>query len=675
MSFFKAGRFPLLSTKYPKLRPALFLSSSLINASTAISSPLLSRLGSALFVYNFTQTKPGNLTKVLNSQTSEKEYFHKKKNLTIFFGEDKNLFVDLRNGSDQKKKSLLREFQKEEINRKNSSSKNNLVVYNQIKSNVTKSRFQKKYFTYFMKQSSKKINTPTNNKKNNTQRSFKNIPKNVYGSNKTNCGRVKKKCEKKTTINPSYKNSEVFPNDENVYSKRKKPFLNYNNASGDTKNTLIINKAFKNIFESDLNLKKKSYKKNYSTNTRVTPESNEIKKFDTNVKKILHVKFSNESETTKKSDATKFVAKSEKFSVTPIVEFHQKVNEGIIFNQTLHNKTNSYGKTTLPENHYKKRTFFSQISSYVSSTSKNLSSFSSSQKNFSLRFPIIHDESLETIQSYQHSIHSLTNHSTTQAFATKLSLPAFYSQLLALIATSSSSPSFKHFLNTVSHRTKRDLRNEDECQEIPQNVIWIGVHSEELYRAHMMSINMIHNDQEHSKVKKSKKFKKKKIKKKFHSQNKRFKGERHSDNKMKRSRSNEQETTRMRIFKRNRKQTIGKKHRNKRNSDSKPSWHCTFEKYWKDLGENVYPRHILTGRCINKHCMGGLYECRAKKYSVNVMRRNVDVCDPYNGSEGTPWLDHSWRVGHFKAVVGCECSKSREAGWLKVSKKTTADDF
>ena len=122
-----------------------------------------------------------------------------------------------------------------------------------------------------------------------------------------------------------------------------------------------------------------------------------------------------------------------------------------------------------------------------------------------------------------------------------------------------------------------------------------------------------------------------------------------------------------------------KRHRTQHRHDPssfKPLWQCSLEKYWQEMPNGTYPAYILTGRCVNKQCMDGLYKCIPIRYAVNVMRRNEGVCNPLplisSSPNATTSLEESWTMGHFKVTVACECSKLKRPGFSQVFVRRTS---
>jgi len=63
--------------------------------------------------------------------------------------------------------------------------------------------------------------------------------------------------------------------------------------------------------------------------------------------------------------------------------------------------------------------------------------------------------------------------------------------------------------------------------------------------------------------------------------------------------------------------------------------------------------------------MMGLYECRARRYAVGVLRRRRGRCVPLPLTgvvNATSSEEELWTPSHVHVVVACECSARRAAG-------------
>jgi hypothetical protein len=101
----------------------------------------------------------------------------------------------------------------------------------------------------------------------------------------------------------------------------------------------------------------------------------------------------------------------------------------------------------------------------------------------------------------------------------------------------------------------------------------------------------------------------------------------------------------------------GDSRRNSSDSAGTPPWHCEMKRKWKTMKKGIYPRHIETGRCRQTRCFLDMYECRPRKYVVNVLKRSKRRCVPvpHTDSEETRY-EEQWRWSKVRVTVGCECS-------------------
>lgn len=55
---------------------------------------------------------------------------------------------------------------------------------------------------------------------------------------------------------------------------------------------------------------------------------------------------------------------------------------------------------------------------------------------------------------------------------------------------------------------------------------------------------------------------------------------------------------------------------------------CASEVVWEDLGPSYFPRFLRSLRCTSDRCLYGLRRCRARAFTVKVLRRRSDECVP-----------------------------------------------
>ncbi|KAF5275848.1 hypothetical protein FQR65_LT04086 [Abscondita terminalis] len=86
---------------------------------------------------------------------------------------------------------------------------------------------------------------------------------------------------------------------------------------------------------------------------------------------------------------------------------------------------------------------------------------------------------------------------------------------------------------------------------------------------------------------------------------------------------------------------------------------CVMEPRVHNLGMMYFPRQIPTATCHPGGCFGGPYQCRPKKYKIQVLKRkqidDLDREDPNSGTLLPHNLGESFISETFEATVACEC--------------------
>ncbi|XP_044259107.1 protein trunk-like [Tribolium madens] len=67
-------------------------------------------------------------------------------------------------------------------------------------------------------------------------------------------------------------------------------------------------------------------------------------------------------------------------------------------------------------------------------------------------------------------------------------------------------------------------------------------------------------------------------------------------------------------------------HRSKRGVDYLQQWHCKSKIEWTDLGPDYFPRYLKSVVCLSENCWFGLYKCKPRSFSVNLLRRKKGFC-------------------------------------------------
>lgn len=99
----------------------------------------------------------------------------------------------------------------------------------------------------------------------------------------------------------------------------------------------------------------------------------------------------------------------------------------------------------------------------------------------------------------------------------------------------------------------------------------------------------------------------------------------------------------------------------------KEPWQCRMESKWKKMDDGVFPPYVLTGRCKQKKCMMGLYECTPRKYVIKVLKKVDAACFPVPTIAVNSTYEEAWTFADYKVTVGCDCVQ-RSAGTYYLSK-------
>lgn len=103
-------------------------------------------------------------------------------------------------------------------------------------------------------------------------------------------------------------------------------------------------------------------------------------------------------------------------------------------------------------------------------------------------------------------------------------------------------------------------------------------------------------------------------------------------------------------------------HKSKRSQVIKPfspelplPWSCEGRVAWRDLGPDYFPRYIREVECAQRTCWYSHYKCRAKPYTLKVLKRNSIACNRSDAAS----LDISvlWGFHDIETTLSCECSR------------------
>ena len=85
-------------------------------------------------------------------------------------------------------------------------------------------------------------------------------------------------------------------------------------------------------------------------------------------------------------------------------------------------------------------------------------------------------------------------------------------------------------------------------------------------------------------------------------------------------------------------------------------WTCHFETKWIKLDKDYYPPYIQSGSCqTQKKCFYDLYECKPKKYGVQILKRDPTRCNPIPALGNSTIYEEVWIKEQIDIKVACEC--------------------
>lgn len=89
--------------------------------------------------------------------------------------------------------------------------------------------------------------------------------------------------------------------------------------------------------------------------------------------------------------------------------------------------------------------------------------------------------------------------------------------------------------------------------------------------------------------------------------------------------------------------------------DQMELWQCDMRMKWKKMAKGTFPPYVQTGKCRQTKCMLGVYECKARKYLVKVMKRVDAACLPVPSIAVNSTYEEAWIFSDVKVTVGCDC--------------------
>ncbi|PVD23042.1 hypothetical protein C0Q70_16304 [Pomacea canaliculata] len=98
---------------------------------------------------------------------------------------------------------------------------------------------------------------------------------------------------------------------------------------------------------------------------------------------------------------------------------------------------------------------------------------------------------------------------------------------------------------------------------------------------------------------------------------------------------------------------------------------CTFEEKWLRLREGYFPTLLQEGKCTTDKCFYKLYDCSPQMYSVKILKRDPDYCNPLPSISLNTTYEQKWNIVRYFVTVGCTCGiKDQKTGQLLRRKST-----
>ncbi|RUS78609.1 hypothetical protein EGW08_013615 [Elysia chlorotica] len=92
----------------------------------------------------------------------------------------------------------------------------------------------------------------------------------------------------------------------------------------------------------------------------------------------------------------------------------------------------------------------------------------------------------------------------------------------------------------------------------------------------------------------------------------------------------------------------------------RPPWDCKMATSTLILKEGVFPRVLVDGTCRGqKQCFYRLYDCKPQFYTIKMMQRDPNHCNPLPKVGNTTVFEERWNIISRKITVGCNCVNSQ----------------
>lgn len=84
-------------------------------------------------------------------------------------------------------------------------------------------------------------------------------------------------------------------------------------------------------------------------------------------------------------------------------------------------------------------------------------------------------------------------------------------------------------------------------------------------------------------------------------------------------------------------------------------WTCKTKKVWLKMEEGYFPSYIRSAQCKSKKCFFNYNECIPRKYTVSILKRDPNNCNPVPSYGHNTTYEERWFFDKFHVTVFCEC--------------------
>ncbi|KAK0041428.1 chromatin modification-related protein EAF7 [Biomphalaria pfeifferi] len=89
-----------------------------------------------------------------------------------------------------------------------------------------------------------------------------------------------------------------------------------------------------------------------------------------------------------------------------------------------------------------------------------------------------------------------------------------------------------------------------------------------------------------------------------------------------------------------------------------PPWECKMAYRTRQNGIGMFPQFIVDGQCLTKKCFYDLYQCDPVKYSMKILKKDVNRCNPMPVFSNSTVYEERWTIVTQHVTVACNCVSS-----------------